>query len=62
MCFADLSKAFAKVWHDALLFKLQENGISSKLLNVLKHLLTNRKQRVIKWQSSLWINVKAGVS
>ena len=42
--------------------KLQENGISGTLLKVLKHFLTNRKQRVVlNGQSSLWSNVKAGV-
>ena len=60
--FLDISKAFDKVWHDGVIFKLQENGISSNLLNVLKHFLTNRKQRVVlNGQSSSWTNVKAGV-
>ena len=59
--FLDISKAFDKVWHDGLIFKLQENGISGNLLNVLKHFLTNRKQRVVlNGQSSSWNNVKAG--
>ena len=30
--FLDISKAFDKVWHNGLIFKLQENGISSNLL------------------------------
>ena len=60
--FQDISKAFDKVWHDGLIFKLQENGMSGNLLKVLKHFLTNRKQRVVlNVQSSLWTNVKAGV-
>ena len=43
--FLDISKAFDKVWHDGLIFKLQENGISGNLLKVLKpFFLTNRKQ------------------
>ena len=42
--FLDISKAFDKVWHEGLIFKLQENGISGNLLNVLKHFLTNRKR------------------
>ena len=41
--FLDISKTFDKVWHDGLIFKLQENVISGKLLKVLKHFLTNRK-------------------
>ena len=61
--FLDISKAFDKVWHDGLIFKLQENGISGNLLKVLKHFLTNRKQRVVlHGQSSSWTNVKAGVA
>ena len=60
--FLDISKVFDKVWHDGLFFKLQENGISGKLLHVLKHFLANRKQRVVlNGQSSSWTNVKAGV-
>ena len=60
--FLEISKTFDKVWHDGLIFKLQENGISGNLLNVLKHFLTKRKQRVVlNGQSSSWCNVKAGV-
>ena len=29
--FLDISKTFDRVWHDGLIFKLQENGISGKL-------------------------------
>ena len=42
--FLDFSKAFDKVWHDGLVFKLQENGISGNLLKDLKHFLTNRNK------------------
>ena len=60
--FLDISKAFDKVWHDGLIFKLQENGILGNLLKFLKHLLTNRKQRVVlNGQSTSWTNAKAGV-
>ena len=42
--FLDISKAFDRVWHDGLIFKLQENGISGKLLLLLKDFLKSRKQ------------------
>ena len=60
--FLDISKAFDKVWHDGLIFKLQENGISGNLLKVLKHFLSNRKQNIVlNWQSSSWADVKTGL-
>ena len=45
--FLDVSKTFDKVWHDGLIFKLKQNGISGNLLNLLSNFLRNRKQRVI---------------
>ena len=45
--FLDISKVFDKVWHDGLILKLQENGISGNLLKFLKHFLTSRKQKVV---------------
>ena len=31
----DISKAFHKVWHDDLIFKLRQKGISSDIINIL---------------------------
>ena len=45
--FLDISKAFDKVWHEGLIFKLRQNGISGKLLTFFESYLNNRKQRVI---------------
>ena len=45
--FLDISKAFDKVWHDGLILKLEQNGISGSLLKLFKHYLHNRKQRVV---------------
>ena len=44
--FLDFSKAFDKVWHKGVIFKLKQNGISGKLLSVLSDFLKVRKQRV----------------
>ena len=40
--FLDISKALDKVWHKGLIYKLQQNGISSELLNILVDILNNR--------------------
>ena len=45
--FSDISKAFDKVWHEGLFFKLEQNDISGDLLNILWDFLRNRKQRVV---------------
>ena len=59
--FLDISKAFDKVWHKGIIFKLKQNGISGKLLSVLSDFLKDRKQRVIlNGQVSPWTGVNAG--
>ena len=45
--FLDISKAFDKVWHEGLIFKLKQNGICGNSINLLTNYLSNRKQRVI---------------
>ena len=56
--FLDMSKAFDKVWHEGLLFKLRING---KLINLLKIYLSNRKQRVlINGSESDWGQIESG--
>ena len=45
--FLYISKAFDKVWHDGLIFKLKQNGISGRLVSLLENYLQNRKQRVV---------------
>lgn len=62
MIFCDLSKAFDRVWHEALIFKLQTYGISGHLLQWCNSCLSDRTQRVMyknKLSSTLCIN--AGV-
>ena len=45
--FLDLSKAFDKVWHDGLIFKLRQNGVEGKFLELIHNYLNNRSQRVM---------------
>ena len=60
--FLDISKAFDKVWHEAIIFKLKQNGISGKLLTVLFDFLKDRKQRVtLNGQVSSCTGVNVGV-
>ena len=60
--FLDISKAFDKVWHEGLLYKLKSFGISGNLLNLIKHYLTDRSQRVLlNGQCSNWQPILAGV-
>ena len=62
MYFKTFSKAFNKVWHEGLIYKLQQNGISGELLNILIDFQNNRKQRVVfNDQTSNWVDVKVGV-
>ena len=60
--FLDISKAFDKVWHDGLLFKLKSYGISGCLFTAIKDFLNNRHQRVVlNGKSSIWSRITAGV-
>ena len=45
--FLDISKAFEKVWHKGLLYKLKSVGISGELYNLLENYLSGRFQRVV---------------
>ena len=45
--FLDISKAFDKVWHKGLIYKLVQNGIGGPLLKILTDFLKSRKQRVV---------------
>ena len=62
MVFLDISKAFDKVWHKGLLYKLESLGVRDPVLKWIKSYLTGRKQRVIiDGQSSDWREIEAGV-
>ena len=45
--FLDISKAFDKVWHEGLLYKLKSMGISGELYKLLENYLSGRLQRLV---------------
>ena len=45
--FLNISKAFDKVWHKGLLYKLKSMGISGVFLNHLENSLSGRLQKVV---------------
>ena len=60
--FLDMSKAFDKVWHDGLIYKLKTFGITGRLLSLLKDFLSDRSQCVaLNGQYSEWQKINAGV-
>jgi hypothetical protein len=60
--FCDISKAFDRVWHEGLIYKLQKIGICGTLLLWFKDYLRNRMQKVIiRGQQSETGIIKAGV-
>ena len=60
--FLDISKAFDRVWHEGLVFKLKSYGINGNLLGMIKDFLSERLQRVvINGQTSSWEQILAGV-
>ena len=59
--FLDISKAFDRVWHDGLLFKLKQNAVSGNLFQLVKIFLSCRFQRVLlNGQTSDWETIQAG--
>ena len=47
--FLDISKAFHQVWHDGLIFKLQENGVSGNFENFETFFDKWKTEGCIKW-------------
>ena len=45
--FLDISKAFDRMWHDGVIFRLQKDGINGKLRLHLKDFLKSSTQRVV---------------
>ncbi len=60
--FCDISKAFDRVWHTGLIFKLRQYGINGNLLNWIINYLTSRRQKVFVSSSySVEKHINAGV-
>ena len=60
--YLDISKAFDRVWHDGLIYKLKRCGVSGELLSLIQSFLKDRKQRtVLNGQSSSWGDISAGL-
>jgi len=60
--YIDFQKAFDKVPHEALLFKMKRFGLGNSVIRWIDSWLANRKQRVhINGKFSDWAEVKSGV-
>ena len=60
--FCDITKAFDRVYHPGLLFKLRNAGIEGPLLSWFADYLDHRQQRVVvQGGTSPWSRVRAGV-
>ena len=62
MTFLDASKAFDRVWHLGLIFKLNQLGIQGTFLQLIRSYISDRCQKVVlSGFSSTWTSVRAGV-
>ncbi|MCG8113681.1 MAG: reverse transcriptase domain-containing protein [Candidatus Thiodiazotropha taylori] len=60
--FCDISKAFDRVWHAGLLYKLEAAGVTENVLKWFENYLSDRRQCVVlPGTSSEWVYIRAGV-
>ena len=60
--FLDISKAFDRVWHEGLIYKVKRIGVTGLPLELIQSFLSHRFQRVVlNGHSSTWLPVTAGV-
>ena len=59
--FLDISKAFDRVWHDGLIYKVKCIGINGMFLKLISFLENRFPRVVLTGQTSLWEPVLAGV-
>ena len=58
--YLDISKAFDRVWHDGLVYKLKQCGVSGQLLSLIQSFLKDHKQQtVLNGQSYNWGDISA---
>ena len=60
-CFLDISKAFGKVWHEGVIYKVETMGFTSNILRLIQRFLSNRYQRVTINGQMDWLPILAGV-
>ena len=60
--FLEISKAFYRVWHEGLIYKIQSTGISGTPLKLIKSFLSGRFEHVLlNGQTSSWSPILASV-
>ena len=60
--YLDISKAFDRVWHKGLIYKVKRIGVTGLPLELIQSFLSHRFQRVVlNGQSSTWLPVTPGV-
>ena len=60
--YLDFQKAFDRVPHQRLIFKLKSHGIGNSIINCIEQCLTDRRQRVVvDGEVSSWKSVLSGV-
>ena len=61
--FLDISKAFDRVWHEGLFYKIKCIGVKGDLLALIEFFLFERQQRVaLNGQEFEWLTIKVDVS
>ena len=49
--YLDMSKTFDKVWHEGLIFKLEQNGVTGNLLKFFENDLKDKVYEELGWES-----------
>ena len=58
----DISQALDKVWHQGVILRLKQNGISGMVYQIIAGFLLNKYRRIVlNGQSSGWTALNTGV-